>query len=349
MISNILSLKREHLFVSRAASALYLIAKCECLAGKKVLFPCNICYAAIFPFLYAGCIPVFCDTDLLTGNITLAEIQNSEGRSAVVAAHMYGEPIKDIAEIKKYCSAQGILLIEDCASAMGAEIDGIPCGSFGDYSIFSTGYSKTIDIGFGGIILSDRSLLAMSKAEQALPPKSASFEADEAFFGRMYRLIRNSPNQTLSSHIWEGFRENLRHLFLFRIDFEEAKKIKDSLGGLSDIIEQRRAENSLYSELLGDISWIKQYNRSAGSVPWRFCFFVGEELRTELIGFMLERSLPVSDWYPIVTDIFGSADKAAFPNTRIFEKQILNLPLMTGKDRIKQICGVIHEFDEREV
>lgn len=349
MTFDILSIKKEHLFVSRAASALYLIASAEKLCGKKVLFPCNICYASIFPFFYSGSIPVFCDIDHSTGNITLEGIQRAGKCDAVVAAHMFGEPISDIVGIRSYCSANGMLLIEDCASAMGAEIGGIPCGYFGDYSIFSTGYSKTIDIGGGGILISDRKLDIMEGLEQALPARPASFDADEMFFSKMYRLIRNSHEQTLSRYIWDGLRNNMKHLFVFRSSETENERIKECLNGLSNVIHQRRLENRLFSALLSDISWIRQYRYSEGSVPWRFCFFVSEELRSNLISFLLDRSMPVSDWYPVVTEIFGEEDHKAFPNAYSFEKCILNLPLLIGEDRIRQICSAIHEFDERRV
>ena len=40
-------------------------------------------------------------------------------------------------KIQKFCNEKNIILIEDCAQALGAEISGRKVGTFGDYSCFS--------------------------------------------------------------------------------------------------------------------------------------------------------------------------------------------------------------------
>ena len=54
----------------------------------------------------------------------------------VIMAHLYGFP-GNIKAIKAICAKHGALLIEDAAEAMGATVDGKPCGSFGDYAAVS--------------------------------------------------------------------------------------------------------------------------------------------------------------------------------------------------------------------
>ena len=48
--------------------------------------------------------------------------------------------------------AKKIFLIEDCALSIGSKIDNINLGSFGDISFFSLEVSKTITIGWGGLV-----------------------------------------------------------------------------------------------------------------------------------------------------------------------------------------------------
>ena len=48
--------------------------------------------------------------------------------------------------------SRGIFLIEDCVLSIGSKIDNILLGSFGDVSFFSLEVSKTITIGWGGLV-----------------------------------------------------------------------------------------------------------------------------------------------------------------------------------------------------
>lgn len=343
MIQDILSIKSNYVITGRAASALYLVANFEKLRGKQVLFPCNVCYAAIFPFVYSGCIPKFCDVDLKSGNLTLDIIKSEKDYSAILVPHMYGNPVEEIGLIKEYCNNNGILLIEDCASAMGAEVLGIPCGSFGDYSIFSTGYSKTVDLGGGGILISDRDLSEIMRCESNLPERGKQAETDEAFLGKLYRLIRNNADQGLSQFVWEGLHNNLRHIYIYRCPEHLKKEVKNSLNILENVVKKRREENKLYTDRLENVSDLEIYRYFDKSVPWRFCCFTDTEKKAKIIKRLLSLSLPVSDWYPVVTGIFGQTNYLLYPNALQFEKTILNFPILVGQEMIEKICNEIKE------
>ena len=93
----------ECIVVGRAASAIYLVLSELSKKDKFVIVPANICYAAIFPILSAGLKPLFCDIDKYSGNVTVESIRNVINEENIVAAiipHMYGNPVKDIIEIK---------------------------------------------------------------------------------------------------------------------------------------------------------------------------------------------------------------------------------------------------------
>jgi len=57
--------------------------------------------------------------------------------------------------IKEICEKHGALLIEDAAEALGAKINGIQCGSFGDYSAISYNGNKIITGSSGGCLLTN--------------------------------------------------------------------------------------------------------------------------------------------------------------------------------------------------
>ena len=65
--------------------------------------------------------------------------------------HIYGQPCK-IDEIKKIAKKNNLLLVEDCAEAVGAKYKGRIIGSDGDCSCFSFA-NKTVTTGEGGMVV----------------------------------------------------------------------------------------------------------------------------------------------------------------------------------------------------
>lgn len=214
-MDDILSLKAENLVVSRAATAIYLILKTNGIQAKKIIVPANLCYAVIYPIIYSGNEPLFCDIEPESGSLNdrlIADlISQYEDIGALIIPHMYGKCIRKIVmkKISETCRKNNILVIEDCASAMGASDGDYVAGSIGDYAVFSFGYSKTVDLGRGGLLISDKSLKDIAIEYAKLPLEAEVDQQNEAFFSRLYRLIRNDRKQTLSPAIWSGIRDQL--------------------------------------------------------------------------------------------------------------------------------------------
>ncbi|WP_158931933.1 DegT/DnrJ/EryC1/StrS aminotransferase family protein [Acidisphaera sp. S103] len=71
---------------------------------------------------------------------------------AVVVVHLYGQPV-DLARIVPLCREHGVLLIEDCAQAHGARLQGKRVGTFGDAATFSFYPTKNLGaFGDGGAV-----------------------------------------------------------------------------------------------------------------------------------------------------------------------------------------------------
>lgn len=339
---DILTIKKNYILVSRASTGIYLILKSKGIYKKKILLPANICYAAIYPVVYSGNEPVFCDVSEITGNLTLDLIKNVKSDfSAIIIPHMYGNPISEIETIYQYCKKKNILVIEDCASAMGASIGDRLCGTFGDYAIFSTGYSKTIDVGGGGIILSDYDMKAIADEYKKLPLLTEIDSINEQFFSKLYRLIRNSKEQTLDTEIFKGILNSVKNIFIHQTSKFE-KRILKELNELGFIIDERRKAQKIYETELCINDMCALYNYSEGAVPWRFNLLVDSNFHQKMINYLLERKMPVSDWYPVSTVIFG--DKTAYCGAKKMEDKIINFPLLIDHEEIKCICATINQF-----
>lgn len=107
------------------------------------------------PILQNGWKPVFIDVDLKTMNATVDQIAEAIGPKtrAISLAHMLGNPYRaDL--VRKLCDDHNLYLMEDCCDAFGATINGVPAGSFGEYSTLSFYPAHHITMGEGGAVLS---------------------------------------------------------------------------------------------------------------------------------------------------------------------------------------------------
>jgi len=98
-----------------------------------------------------GATPVFAEVDGESGNITAETIEAvlTERTKIIIPVHLAGWPA-DMPAIMALAKRRGIKVIEDCAQAQGAEIDGKPVGSFGDAAAFSFCQDKIISTGGEG-------------------------------------------------------------------------------------------------------------------------------------------------------------------------------------------------------
>ncbi len=335
--------EKNMLITARASAAIYLIL--DSLKAKgNVTVPANLCYAGIYPVLYAGMTPVFCDVEKDSGN-TNAELFKKSVTDKTVAAiipHMYGNPVKELPEIAAFCRENKILLIEDCASAMGAEAD-YPLGKIGDYTVYSTGYSKTLDLGLGGILYSKtHSLDSMREKEKTLPAFSSEDEKNLELFSKLYRLLRNNGNGCdIEKEIYNMLPTVCKNAFLHRISKADADMIREKLSDLPKVVELRRKCLKRYCENLKDCG-LKYYEYSDSAVPWRFSFFIEPEKRNAFVSECLENKIPISDWYPCVMPLFNQPD--GLPGAKEHEKGILNLPIPLPDERIDEICDCIKKI-----
>ncbi len=111
-----------------------------------------------------GATPLLADVDDSTLCLNLDGIKDAYGRrkntvKAVIFVHLYGRAC-DLSAIRRWCDDQGIYLIEDCAQAHGARLDGVHVGNVGHGATFSFYPGKNLGaLGDGGAIITESSSL----------------------------------------------------------------------------------------------------------------------------------------------------------------------------------------------
>jgi dTDP-4-amino-4,6-dideoxygalactose transaminase len=76
-------------------------------------------------------------------NVAQVEAAITQRTRAVIAVHMFGLAL-DLDPLARICRERALFLVEDCAQATGAAVDGRRVGSFGDVGCFSFHPSKTL-------------------------------------------------------------------------------------------------------------------------------------------------------------------------------------------------------------
>ncbi|AXK70984.1 aminotransferase class I/II-fold pyridoxal phosphate-dependent enzyme [Lysobacter sp. TY2-98] len=123
--------------------------------GDEVLVPTLTYVASVNAIRYVGATPVFVDSLADTWQLSSASLLDHVGprTRAVLAVHLYGGSC-DLHALAAVCEQHGLVLIEDCAEAIGTRYQGAHVGTFGLLSTFSFFGNKTITTGEGGMVLS---------------------------------------------------------------------------------------------------------------------------------------------------------------------------------------------------
>ncbi|MCL1986273.1 MAG: DegT/DnrJ/EryC1/StrS family aminotransferase [Betaproteobacteria bacterium] len=142
--------------VMNGVSALELSAQlCGFKPGDELVVPSHTFTASAYPYAKKGAQLVWADIDLATRVVTAETIRAvlTPRTRAIVVVHLYGY-VADMPAIMELARSRGILVIEDAAQSIGADIGGVRSGSFGDMAIFSFHSHKNLTtLGEGGMLV----------------------------------------------------------------------------------------------------------------------------------------------------------------------------------------------------
>lgn len=133
--------------------ALYAILEAAGIGpGDEVLLPGFTCVAVPAAILYRRATPVYYDVHplRLNGDPALALAKVTPRTRALVVQHTFGAPTP-IDELRAVARERKLLLVEDCAHALGATVGDRPVGTLGDAAFCSLQWSKPVTTGLGGI------------------------------------------------------------------------------------------------------------------------------------------------------------------------------------------------------
>jgi dTDP-4-amino-4,6-dideoxygalactose transaminase len=320
--------------VSSCTAALHL----ACLAagigeGDEVIVPAFSFVASASAARYVGAEPVLCDVSSpYEFNIDPDDVAKriTSRTRAVVAVHFCGYPAA-IATLRALCDEHGLVLIEDCAQAIGATIDdsGRQVGTVGELGAFSFFSKKQLCVGEGGMVTT----------------------ASEQFADRV-RLLRS---HAMTSTTWDRHRGHdpaydvVDIGYNFRLDEPRAALGLSRLPRLAEAIEARRATVRLYRERLAEIDGIELvFDDQAVERSSHFAFPVllsdrdtRDRFRDELKAGGIQTT-----WYPALhkfSGYRGYAPPEGLPRTSEAADRHCALPLssQTTEDEVDTVVEVV--------
>ena len=160
---------RHIYFLNSGLAAFYIILEVlkKRSSRKEVILPAYTAPNLILAIRKAGLKPVLCDISLEDFNADINDLLRkiTPDTLCVLGVHMFGIPWLDIADLKEK-AGKDVFVIEDCAQAFGAKIEGRPValamgsqttalwpvGSFSDAAFYSFNRGKNLPTYEGGCL-----------------------------------------------------------------------------------------------------------------------------------------------------------------------------------------------------
>jgi perosamine synthetase len=146
--------RRWAVATSNGQAALHLaLLALEIGPGDRVAIPSYVCASVLNAVRYVGAREALVDCSAVSFNLD-PRSPALAGARAIIAPHLFGFPAP-LGPLLDAARASGAAVIEDCAMAIGAEVDGRPAGSSGTLAIVSLYATKMATCGQGGLLLGD--------------------------------------------------------------------------------------------------------------------------------------------------------------------------------------------------
>jgi len=270
--------------------ALYIAIKSlELKPNSKIAVPAISYAATAMAVLNAGHIPVFIDVNKETGLMLVETVKNVD---CVIPVHLYGQCVN----VSKLLDLN-IPIIEDCAQAHGAIIDGKHVGTIGNIGCFSMYPGKNLGaLGDAGVCITNNETLSIKMKQYA----SLGAQKDNRY-----------------NHITDGINS--------RMDGIQGLFLKEKLKHLDEWTNDRIRIGEIYN------SSNKPVKRSTIGKDVYHVYYTLQDDRDDYIKYMNENGIQTGIHYPIslpeLECFKGYTGGTICINAKDFCKKCVSLPL----------------------
>lgn len=288
--------------------------------NDEVIVPTFTYVASANPILMVGATPVFVDSKVDSWQMDPEDIRKkiTSRTKAIVAVHLYGHPC-DMEAIMQIAEEYNLIVIEDCAEAIGSEINGKKIGSIGHVACFSFFGNKTITCGEGGMVMTNDEKLYELLVHYKTQGVSKTREYWHDVVGYNYRMTNIQAAIGLAQ--------------LEKVEEKVAKKIK--LG-------------EWYAKYLADTPLVFHKPLSGVVHTYWMCSVLAQtpKERVALREYLKENGIETRPTFPTIHMMPMYDVKESFPVGESLSACGINLPSYPGlnEEDIINICNVIKDY-----
>jgi dTDP-3-amino-3,4,6-trideoxy-alpha-D-glucose transaminase len=267
----------------------------------------------------AGAIPVLVDVEEKTYTMdpAAARAAITPRTRAILPVHLYGQPA-DMATLSAITREKGLLLIEDCAQAHGARLNGELVGTFGDLAAFSFYPTKNLGaVGDGGAVITN-----------------------DAGYAEKLRRLRNYGQVSRYAHETRGVNS--------RLDELQAAVLRVKLPHLDDQNATRRRLAQRYDATFADQPAIIAPRVRDGAEPVYHLYVIRAAERDALMQRLGEQGVPTLIHYPVPVHLQAAYADLGYRrgDLTVTERicgEILSLPMHAGlrPDQVEMVAKTL--------
>lgn len=270
-------------------------------------------FATVEAILAVGARPVFVDIEPSTFNLNAEMVERAltAKTRVILPVHLFGHPA-DMTRLGEITDMEsGLVMVEDCAQAIGATVDGRFVGSFGDMSAFS--FYPTKNLG------------ALGDAGAVATKHSSYAEA--------VRRLRNHGQSAPYHHDSRGLNS--------RMDELQAAFLNVKFRKLSSWNEERRRLAAAYSDLLADADGVVTPVELPGCKHVYHQYAVRVPSRDAVLTRLREAGIGATVYYPVPLHLtkalsFLGHHSGDFPEAERAAEEVLCLPIFPGLTESEQ-------------
>ena len=321
----------KFVLVDSGSNGLYLaLTLLNLPAGSEVIVPSFTWVSCAQVVMLAGCVPVFCDVDLDTQNVTadLIKPHITDKTSAIMVVH-YGGLAVDMDPILEL----GYPVIEDACHAVDSTYKGKACGTIGDVGVYSFDAVKNLSMGEGGGVVSNRK------------------EALERASVLRYCGIGKSGFEASTHGKDRWWEYNIVEPFIKMNPSDIAAGIGlAQLGKLDDLQAYRKKIWDIYQTEFANMDWIKRpVEAREGDKHSYFTYFIRVPRRDELAKYLFDKGIYTTlRYHPLHLNPIYNSDKV-LPNSNELNETGINIPLhpSLSMNDVDKIVEEIKEFGKQ--
>lgn len=341
-----LGVKHAFSFNSGRTALMAILSSLNFEKGSEVLTQAFTCNAVANPIIWSELKPVYVDCDENSFNIDADDLKRkiTEKSKAVIVQHTFGLPA-EMNKIIEICQENNLVLIEDCAHALGAQYKGKKVGTLGDIAFFSFSRDKVISSVYGGMAATDDEILAQRLKnyqekigwpscfwifQQTLHPILINWLVLPTYkiFGKYFLLLAQLLHILSKAVHWKEKKGEKPGYFPKRLPSALAVLAQNQLRKLERFNLHRKKIAEFYRQELANSSFVLPELKE--QIYLRFT--IKHPKANEILKRAWRQNLLIGDWYDsVIAPADTKLEKIGYalggcPNAEKLAKQTINLP-----------------------